>query len=154
MARMTAQDVAEIFNRGRRAVHDLDVIEAHRDRLTSGLPSGGMPTVATGGGVSDPTARSANTLLALEQEWDEREAALQDDIDLCRELCSGVLNACGVETGVIMECRYLLAMDWKEISASVDRSVSYVKARKLEACEYVAEVGIERAKLGQMKETR
>lgn len=151
---MTPQDAAELFNRGRRAVRSLELIRAHRERLRSGTPAGGIPSAVSGGGVSDPTARAANELIAMEDDWSARERACEADITLCRELCRGVgiaFGNLGPEYQIVMEDRYLLCLEWKQIAHALDRSISYVKALKSDACQYVARVGVAAARAGIRK---
>lgn len=145
---MTPSDVRDLFNQGRKAKHDLDVLRAQRERLRSGLPNGGMPTATTGGGVSDPTGRAANILVDMLDEWQRDEERLSATVNDCRALCEGIGRALGTETKIVLECHYLMEMEWKLVAACVGRSLTTVYALSRAACEYVAFVGPAAAREG------
>lgn len=149
---MTPHDAAELFEQGRSAMRNLRIIRAHRERLRSGLPAGSIPTATSGGGVSNPTQRAANELLDLDEDWSAREEQLSRQVKEVRALCRGVGLAFGPNLGpeyaLILEDRYLLDMEWKQVAAVMGRSITYLKTVKSDACKYIARVGVAAAKQG------
>lgn len=137
---MTPAEARELFERGRRAIRGLAVLRAHRERLESGGPRGGIPA-AGGAGPSDPVGR-AGTALA-DAGLSEEERALEAEADEARRLCAGLGKAFRREQGVraAMESHYILDMEWKEVAAALGCSVSHAMALQRVACEYVAQVG-------------
>lgn len=146
---LTPTEAEEYFQRGKKAARSLELIRAHRDQLRSGIPSGGMPTATTGGGVSDPTARAANYLADMGAEWDEEERIYLDQIRECAELCHGVGLAFHDPTyQIALESYYLLGMQWKQVARKLDCGVTKVHVMRRAALDYVAFVGIAAAKQG------
>ena len=147
---LTQKDVEEYFQRGRKAARSLELIRAHRDQLRSGVPSGGMPTATTGGGVSNPTARAAIYLADMGAEWDEEERTYLDEIRECAELCHGVGVAFHDPAyQIALESYYLLGMQWKQVARKLDCGITKVHVMRRAAFDYVAYVGVAAAKRGQ-----
>lgn len=145
---MTPEDAAAIFERGRTAARSIALLRAHRSVLESGASGRGMPTASPGGGVSDPTARAAMSL--VDQGFDEQERALAAEVAEARDLCLGLGMAFArhQEYRIAMELHYIHDMPWKQVASSLDCSVSHALALRATACEYVAQVGPAAAKLG------
>lgn len=138
----TPEMAEELFLRGRKAANDLKRIHAHREQLRSGMPSGGMPSVNSGGGVSDPTGRAGNYLADMSAEWEREEAADLAVIRDVQKLCKGVGR--GLHDPMyqlILESYYILGNEWKEVAALLDRSLTKIYTMRQTALEYVAFVG-------------
>lgn len=146
---LTPKEAEELFQRGRKASRDLELIRAHRDQLLSGTPSGGIPTATTGGGVSDPTGRAGGYLADMSATWAEEERTLLGQIQECRDLCHGVALAFrDPEYQIVLESYYLLGMEWKQVAKKMDRGVTKVLNMRRAALDYVAYVGPAAAKQG------
>lgn len=146
---LTPKEAEELFQRGRKAARDLELIRAHREQLQSGTPSGGIHSVTTGGGVSDPTGRAGNYLADMSAQWREEERHLLEQIRECRELCHGVGVAFhDPEYQIVLESYYLLRMQWKQVAHKLDLGITKVHEIRRAALDYVAYVGPVAAKQG------
>lgn len=147
---MTPDEAGEMFERGRRAMRDLALLHAHIAKLRSGVPSGGLPSATTGGGISNPTAGVASVLVDMADEWQSEEKALLAQIEDCKELCYGVGIAFAQDKRyrMVMELYYLLGMEWKQVAALVGISLTTALTMRRAVCDYVAHVGPKAAKQG------
>lgn len=145
---MTPNEAKEWFKRCGRAREHYDILMFQLKQAQTINHGSSMASVG-GGGVSDPTARTAQAVIDAKAEFAEAERELVDTIEHCSRVCHGCGLALGHDVEFILAKHYVYGETVESVAASMGISRATVNRRMNAAYEYVATVGLSNAELGR-----
>lgn len=145
---MTPNEAKEWFKRCGRAREHYDMLMFQLKQAQTISHGSGMASVA-GGGISDPTARTAQAVMEARAEFKDAEAELVETIEHCSRVCHGCGIALGHDVEFILAKHYVYGETVDRVASSMGISKATVNRRMNTAYEYVATVGLSNAEQGR-----
>lgn len=144
---MSVDDVAAFFDSCLAARESLKRLRLRRKAIEDSIirsPKGGVPS----GGPGDPTARTAQRLMGLDESEREAEEYLASKIAECERVCVGVGKVKGYDKGIMLADHYISGETWDTIARDFDVHISTVIRWRDSIFEWISFVGLAAAAEG------